>query len=95
MYKVMFTVSSNSCGLSTCMGLLALNHHPKNLVICIQSLSIPVKIIIGLYKRPLDSYGLKSCKQNDSHYGNDLQKSEELWSAVEAWPDSFFPVWPR
>ena len=25
-----------------------------------------VKIIILLYKRPLDSYGLKSCEQNDS-----------------------------
>ena len=24
------------------------------------------KIIIWLYKHPLDSYGLKSCEQNDS-----------------------------
>ena len=32
----------------------------------IQSLSIPVKIIIVLYKCPLDAYGLKSCEQNNS-----------------------------
>ena len=42
-----------------------MHHHPYTLESS-QSLSIPVKIIIALYKRLLDAHGLKSCEQNDS-----------------------------
>ena len=37
-----------------------------------------LKIIIALYKRPLDAYGLKLCEQNDS-----LNLSDELGGAYK------------
>ena len=53
-------------------GFIILNDHPYTLepshLYTITTVSIPVKIIIALYKCPLDAYRLKSCEQNDSQH---------------------------